>query len=110
MIYFPDITGRGGWADTLLGLLVSCFMFSSLRNMTIASGLRQQSRTPPLPDSHGICPGADLQSSWSAELTNALQATSEIQLEGTVVIPTPLFQVLDGQVVKKLFVVVFFGF
>jgi hypothetical protein len=22
MIYFPDITGRGGWADTLLGILV----------------------------------------------------------------------------------------
>lgn len=65
MIYFPDITGRGGWADRLLGIL-------------------------------GYDSNPDRLQSLIR--TAFLQATSEIKLDGTLVIPTPLFEVLDGQI------------
>ena len=41
-------------------------------------------------------------SSGNVHLFTLLQATSEIQLDGSVVIPTPLFEVLDGQVRERL--------
>lgn len=64
MIYFPDITGRGGWADSLLKIL-------------------------------GYDSNPDRLHSLIR--TAFQEATSEIKLDGTVIIPTPLFEVLDGQ-------------
>jgi hypothetical protein len=110
MIYFPDITGRGGWADTLLGILVRPLLLVTCGSCFVSDLYsRHQGYNSNPARLHALIRTAFLQvvahSSFSAAaampILMLLQATSEIQLDGTVVIPTPLFEVLDGQVRER---------
>lgn len=95
MIYYPDVDGRGSWADTSLAAL--WYVHSSALQVPppqpLHKSLSLRSSRPPV--------AACSYNRWPGRLQLAIRkmfehATSQIRIAGTEVVPVPLYEVLDG--------------